>query len=53
MRNREDLMGVALRQRVLRDVSDIDLSTELFGQRFTMPVALAPIGLGGMLARRG
>ncbi|HEX7752884.1 MAG TPA: alpha-hydroxy-acid oxidizing protein, partial [Novosphingobium sp.] len=31
-RNVSDLAGLALRQRVLRDVSQIDLSTELFGQ---------------------
>ena len=31
-RNVGDLADIALRQRVLRDVSDIDLSTELFGQ---------------------
>jgi L-lactate dehydrogenase (cytochrome) len=52
-RNLEDLAAVALRQRVLRDVSAIDLSTELFGQRLALPVALAPIGLAGMNARRG
>ena len=52
-RNRSDLQGVALRQRVLRDVSDIDLSTTLFGQDLALPVALAPVGLGGMNARRG
>ena len=52
-RNIEDLEQVALRQRVLRDVSKIDLSTELFEQRLAMPIALAPIGLAGMNARRG
>ncbi len=52
-RNISDLEAIALRQRVLRDVSDIDLSTELFGQKLAMPVALAPIGLAGMNARRG
>src|SRR6185369_8534570 len=52
-RNVTDLQGVALRQRVLRDVSDIDLSVELFGQRQALPVALGPIGLAGMTARRG
>jgi len=52
-RNIEDLARVALRQRVLRDVSELDLSTELFGQQLSMPVALAPIGLAGMNARRG
>ncbi|MBP9235634.1 MAG: FMN-dependent L-lactate dehydrogenase LldD [Hyphomonadaceae bacterium] len=51
--NREDLVRIALRQRVLRDVSKIDLSTTLFGQRMNMPVALAPIGLAGLTARRG
>ena len=52
-RNISDLRDVALRQRVLRDVSDIDLSTTLFGQKQSLPVALAPVGLAGMYARRG
>jgi L-lactate dehydrogenase (cytochrome) len=52
-RNRTDLEALALRQRVLRDVSDIDTSVELFGQSYSMPVALAPVGLAGMYARRG
>jgi L-lactate dehydrogenase (cytochrome) len=51
--NIADLESIALRQRVLRDVSTIDISTTLFGQRVSMPVALAPIGLAGMNARRG
>lgn len=52
-RNVDDLAGIALRQRVLRDVSAIDLSTEVFGQKLNLPVALAPIGLAGLNARRG
>jgi L-lactate dehydrogenase (cytochrome) len=52
-RNRTDLEALALRQRVLRDVSDIDTSVELFGRSYKMPVALAPVGLAGMYARRG
>ncbi len=52
-RNTEALERVALRQRVLRDVSKIDTSTNLFGRRCALPLALAPIGLGGMNARRG
>lgn len=52
-RNIEDLRDIALRQRVLRDVSALDLSTELFGQKLALPVALAPIGLAGLNARRG
>lgn len=52
-RNIDDLANVALRQRVLRNVADIDLSTELFGNRQNLPVALAPIGLAGLNVRRG
>jgi L-lactate dehydrogenase (cytochrome) len=51
--NIEDLQDISLRQRVLNDVSAIDLSTNLFGQHLAMPVALGPIGLAGMAARRG
>ena len=52
-RNLDDLAAVALRQRVLRDVSSIDLSTELLGERYAMPVGLGPVGLAGLYARRG
>jgi L-lactate dehydrogenase (cytochrome) len=52
-RNVSDLEKVALRQRVLRDVSVLDLSTNLFGQRMALPVVLAPVGLAGLNARRG
>lgn len=52
-RNRVDLSDVALRQRVLRNVSGLDTSTTLFGQKFSLPAALAPVGLTGMYARRG
>lgn len=52
-RNRADLRRIALRQRVLRDVSDVDLGVEIFGRRQAMPIALGPIGLAGLLARRG
>ena len=52
-RNVEDLQSVVLKQRVLRDVSSIDLSTELFGHRWALPVGLGPVGLSGLYARRG
>lgn len=52
-RNIADLQAVALKQRVLRDVSKLDLSTELFGQDWAMPVGLGPVGLSGLYARRG
>lgn len=52
-RNIADLEKVELRQRILRDVSTLDMSTELFGEKLALPLALAPIGLAGMNARRG
>lgn len=52
-RNVADLEAIALRQRVLRDVSSIDLATTLFGEAMRLPIALGPIGLAGMNARRG
>ncbi|WP_136065373.1 FMN-dependent L-lactate dehydrogenase LldD [Modicisalibacter radicis] len=52
-RNVEDLAGIALRQRVLKDMSTLSLETELLGESLAMPVALAPVGLAGMYARRG
>ncbi len=52
-RNVSDLADIALRQRVLKDVSAADLSTTLFGVKQALPVALAPVGLTGMYARRG
>jgi len=52
-RNLRDLQDVALEQRVLRDVSRIDLSTTLFGTRQALPLILGPVGISGMCARRG
>jgi len=51
--NIADLIDVSLRQRVLKNVSDLSLATEWFGQRSALPVILSPVGLLGMLARRG
>jgi L-lactate dehydrogenase (cytochrome) len=52
-RNVSDLADLSLRQRVLKDVSRVDTSTTLFGHYQALPVALAPVGLTGMYARRG
>ena len=52
-RNVSDLADIALRQRVLRDMSQLSLETQLLGETLAMPVALAPVGLTGMYARRG
>lgn len=42
-----------LRQRVLVDVDGVDTATTLAGDAATLPVALAPVGLAGMMVRRG
>ncbi len=52
-RNVSDLSEIELRQRVLKNVESLDISTELFGRKMAMPVALSPVGLTGMYARRG
>ncbi|MDF3935084.1 FMN-dependent L-lactate dehydrogenase LldD [Pseudomonas citronellolis] len=52
-RNVADLSDIALRQRVLKNMSELSLETRLFNETLAMPVALAPVGLTGMYARRG
>ncbi|ASK26772.1 FMN-dependent L-lactate dehydrogenase LldD [Neisseria chenwenguii] len=51
--NVSDLGDIALRQRVLKDMSELDTSIELFGERLSIPAILAPVGALGMYARRG
>jgi L-lactate dehydrogenase (cytochrome) len=46
--NRDDLLRIKLRQRVLVDVSQRDLTTNIIGEPSALPLALAPIGLAGM-----
>ena len=45
--------NITLRQRVLVDVDTIDTRARLGGHDCSMPLALAPLGLAGMMARRG
>ncbi|MFD3242070.1 FMN-dependent L-lactate dehydrogenase LldD [Rahnella perminowiae] len=52
-RNTADLADIALRQRILKNMSDLSLEIQLFGEKLAMPVVLAPVGLTGMYARRG
>lgn len=52
-RNVDDLADVALKQNVLNNMAELDLSTEIFGEKFEVPIALSPVGLTGMYARRG
>jgi len=43
-RNRMGIDALALRPRVLRDVSSIDTASTLFGKPIRLPVMLAPVG---------
>ncbi|CAK4075618.1 FMN-dependent L-lactate dehydrogenase LldD [Vibrio sp. 16] len=52
-RNTEDLADIALKQRVLNDMSELSLDIEIFGEKMALPIALSPVGLTGMYARRG
>ena len=59
-RNRMALDSIAFKPRVLRDVSTIDPSSEIFGRKIRLPVMLAPVGSlesfesgGGITVARG
>ncbi len=47
-RNREAFDWITLRPRMLRDVSHLDLSLTLFGQKIEMPILVAPTGQHSM-----
>lgn len=52
-RNVADIEELALRQRVMRDMTQVDMSVEVLGQKMSMPIGLSPVGMAGMYARRG
>ena len=52
-RNVADMEAIALRQRVMRDMSKLEMGVTTLGQSLSMPVGLAPVGMAGMYARRG
>jgi len=51
--NVNDFDHYRLIQRVMKNVDQVDTRTTLAGQPACMPVALAPVGMAGMFARRG
>lgn len=51
--NCADLERVRLRQRVLVDVSARTTSTTILGESSALPIALAPIGIGGLQRGNG
>jgi L-lactate dehydrogenase (cytochrome) len=52
-RNRDAFSFYALLPRTLLDVSHVDLSTELFGQRLALPLVLAPTGITRLFHHQG
>jgi L-lactate dehydrogenase (cytochrome) len=47
--NRADFEKIKLRQRILVNVDKRDTATTILGEKAALPLALAPIGLGGMM----
>ncbi|MDP6573003.1 MAG: alpha-hydroxy acid oxidase [Rhodospirillales bacterium] len=51
--NRADLERIKLRQRVMVDVSSRDTSTTMLGETVSLPLALGPVGMTGLLHGNG
>jgi L-lactate dehydrogenase (cytochrome) len=51
--NRNDLNAVRFRQRVLIDADNRSLATTMLGEKVSMPVAIAPTGLTGLMHGNG
>ncbi|MBM3528321.1 MAG: alpha-hydroxy-acid oxidizing protein [Alphaproteobacteria bacterium] len=47
--NRDDMARLKLRQRILVDVDKRSTATTILGEPASVPLALGPIGLGGMM----
>ncbi|MEV8181220.1 alpha-hydroxy acid oxidase [Specibacter sp. NPDC078692] len=52
-RARQAFLDIEFRPGVLRDVSNIDLGTEILGRHSTMPVGIAPTGFTRMMQSEG
>ncbi|MDP3513308.1 MAG: L-lactate dehydrogenase [Sulfuritalea sp.] len=50
--NQQAFRRLRLRQRVMRDVSQLNFATRVLGQDLALPLVLAPLGLAGVMARR-
>ncbi len=51
--NSSDFERIHLKQRVMRDVSSVSSETQILGKTIGMPLVLAPVGMAGMMSRRG
>lgn len=52
-KNSEDFQRIQLKRRILQDVTNIQMNTEIFGEKIDFPLILAPVGFAGVFARRG
>ena len=52
-RNAQALADTVIAQRVAVDATHLDLAVDVFGTRWAVPIALAPLGFAGMFVRRG
>jgi L-lactate dehydrogenase (cytochrome) len=52
-RNRRDLEAIEFRQRVLCDLSQRSVASTMLGQPVSLPLAIAPTGLGGLFYGNG
>ena len=52
-RNRQAYQEVLFRPRMLVDITQRDLTTEVFDQRIALPLAIAPTGFNGLLSHEG
>lgn len=52
-KNKNDFQQIQLKKRVMKDISNLSMTTELLGQKFSFPLGLAPIGFAGVYGRRG
>ncbi len=52
-RNRVDLDAIFLQPQYLRPKAKLTTEVELFGQKYSVPFGIAPIGLGGLIWPRG
>ncbi len=51
--NESDFEKILLRQKIARKLSNRSLKTNIIGQEFSMPLALAPVGMTGMQRANG
>lgn len=51
--NRAALSAVRLRPAILTDVTTVDTTARMLGRQTSLPVAIAPTGVAGMMAYRG